>query len=98
MHQAREVSPQGERQQQALRRAKREYMRRWRANPANRARVTAMHQRQTAKRKADHSRDTGEATCGFCFMRTPVASVERLIATPAGFKPVDVPCCAACLA
>jgi len=37
MRQAREVSLQGERQRDELRRDKREYMRRWRANPENRA-------------------------------------------------------------
>jgi len=98
MRQAREVSLQGERQREALRRDKREYMRRWRANPENRARVVAMRDRQCAKRKLQRSRDTGARTCSFCRTHAAVRRIERLIATEAGFKPVYVLCCTECLA
>jgi hypothetical protein len=97
MRQARAVSLQEERQQEALRRDKREYMRQWRADPENRARVMAMRQRQCAKRKLERSRETGARMCSFCRRHTAVKRVERLIATDAGFKPVCVMCCTECL-
>lgn len=98
MRQAREVSLQGERQREALRRARREYMRQWRANTENRARVMAMRNRQCAKRKLERSRETGTRMCSFCRAHTAVKRIERLIATKAGFKSVYVLCCAECLA
>lgn len=97
MRQAREVSLQGERQRDELRRDKREYMRRWRANPENRARVMAMRERQCAKRKLQRSRETGERMCSFCRTHAAVKRIERLVATKAGFKAVYVMCCADCL-
>ncbi len=97
MRQARAVSLQDERQREALRRDKREYMRQWRANPENRARVVAMRDRQCAKRKLQRSRETGARVCSFCRGHTAVKRIERLIATEAGFKPVYVLCCAECL-
>jgi uncharacterized protein YlaI len=97
MRQAQDVSLQGERQREALRRDQREYMRRWRANPENRARVVAMHQKQCAERKMRRSRDIGERMCSFCRRHTAVKRIERLITTKAGFKPVYVLCCAECL-
>ena len=97
MRQARAVSLQDERQREALRRDKREYMRRWRANPENRARVVAMRNRQCAKRKLQRSRETGERMCSFCRTHTAVKRIERLIATSGGFKPVYVLCCTECL-
>ena len=92
-----EISLQGERQREALRRDKREYMRKWRANPENRARVAAMRDRQCAKRKLQRSRETGARVCSFCRVHTAVKRIERLIATEEGFKPVYVLCCAECL-
>lgn len=97
MQQAHKVSLQGERQREALRRDKREYMRQWRANPENRARVVAMRQRQNAKRKVQRSEESDEKMCSFCRTHTAVKRIERLIATEAGFKPVYVLCCAECL-
>lgn len=97
MRQARAVSLQEERQREALRRDKREYMRQWRANPENRARVVAMRQRQNAKRKVERSRDAGVKVCAFCRTHAPVKRIERLITTSAGFKAVYVMSCADCL-
>jgi len=97
MREARAVSLQEERQREALRRDKREYMRQWRANPENRARVAAMRQRQNAKRKVERSQDTGVKVCAFCRTHAPVKRIERLITTSAGFKAVYVMCCADCL-
>lgn len=97
MRQARAVSLQEERQQEALRRDKREYMRRWRSDPENRARVMAMREKQCAKRKLERSRETGTRACSFCRTHTAVKRIERLIATEAGFKPVYVLCCTECL-
>ena len=97
MSHARGVISQRERQQEAYRTAKREYMRRWRAAPENRAQMIAMQQAQNARRKVERSRDTGERTCSFCRRRPPVKRIERMIATNAGFKSVFVLCCAQCL-
>jgi len=97
MRHAREVSLRGARQEDAERRYKREYMRRWRANPENRARVTAMRHRQCAKRKVERSREAGATVCALCRTHAPVKRIERLITTRAGFKAVYVMCCADCL-
>ena len=97
MGHAREVSLQGERQRDDLRRDKRDYMRRWRANPENRARVVAMRHRQCAKRKVERSQEASVKVCAFCRTHAPVKRIERLITTSAGFKAVYVMCCAGCL-
>ncbi|HVA16713.1 MAG TPA: hypothetical protein VMV59_03260 [Candidatus Dormibacteraeota bacterium] len=97
MRQARGVSLQGARQEETERRYKREYMRRWRANPENRARVMAMRHRQCAKRKVERSQEADAKVCAFCRTYAPVKRIERLITTSAGFKAVYVMCCADCL-
>jgi len=97
MRQARAVSLQDERQREALRRDKREYMRRWRANPENRARVLEMRKKQCAKRKVERTREAAVKVCAFCRTHAPVKRIERLITTNAGFKAVYVMCCADCL-
>jgi hypothetical protein len=97
MRQARAVSLLGARQEEAERRYKREYMRQWRANPENRARVVEMRNKQCAKRKVERSREAAVRVCAFCRTHAPVKRIERLITTNAGFKAVYVMCCADCL-
>lgn len=85
----------GERRPERLREG-REYMKRWRANPKNRARLRASAERQVARRKQAPSRDGSAKVCAFCRRRRAVKQIERLITTRDGFQPVLLPSCADC--
>ena len=85
----------GEHSQEQLRRG-REYLRQWRANPKNRARLRAATERQVARRKQAPSRDGDAKVCAFCRRRRAVKQIERLITTRDGFQPVLLPSCADC--
>ena len=74
----------------------REYMKRWRANPKNRARLRAATERQVARRKQAPSRDGDAKVCAFCRRRRSVKQIERLITTRDGFQAVMLPSCADC--
>lgn len=98
VRQTRTCSPQGGRARETMLQEHREYMKRWRANPANRERVVEARQRQNAKRKIESSRNAGGIVCAFCHTRPPVKRIERLVATRESFRSVFVPCCADCAA
>jgi len=111
MRQARETSLQGDRRtgagrgahqehrgegrQERLRRG-REYVKRWRANPKNRARLRASVERQVARRKQVPLRGAAAKVCAFCRRRRAVKQIERLITTRDGFQAVMLPSCADC--
>lgn len=85
----------------------REYMRRWRMNPAHLMAEHTARQRayQTRKeRKAqfkpgEHVNERGEPVCAFCGMRPPVENVTRLQVcdlAPDGYVEVLIPYCGYC--
>lgn len=77
------------------RRYKREYMRRWRADPLHRDRERANRERSQYKRKVREAVRRGPA-CGFCHARRPKWKVVRLRPVERGFIKVVVPYCGQC--
>jgi hypothetical protein len=77
------------------RRYKREYMRRWRADPLHRGRERANRERSQYKRKLRKAARRGPA-CGFCHQRRPKWKVVRLRPIAQGFVKVVVPYCGQC--
>ena len=88
-------------------RKKREYMRRWRSNPANAAHEAEARRREYYDRKyrralaesLAETRNPAEPVCGMCGRKAPVCEVERfvILADKHGtFAPVRVPYCGVC--
>ena len=84
------------------RRYNREYMRRWRANPANLARERANRKEWHYLRKLRSAMaplPEGRLLCAFCHRRASVRRVSRLEVVqgiPGGFVEVKVPYCGEC--
>ncbi len=76
------------------RRYKREYMRRWRADPHHHERERANRERSQYSRKVRDVR--GGPLCGFCHQRRPKSKVVRLRPVERGFINVVVPYCGQC--
>jgi hypothetical protein len=91
----------------ALRRYKREYMRRWRADPRNMERELHTRLRAALSRKVGpkygerrlYLNRHGDAVCGFCWRRQPVKMQERLRISEGPrneYVKVLIPCCGEC--
>jgi hypothetical protein len=83
------------------RRYKREFMRRWRSDPAHQERERARRQRDTFARKIRRANeiDTSSPLCGFCHSRRSVTEVMRLKVsneTRSGFVSARLPYCGFC--
>jgi hypothetical protein len=89
------------------RRYKREYMRRWRADPRNLERELHTRLRAALSRKVGprygerrlYLNRQGEAVCGFCWRRPPVKMQERLRISEGPrneYVKVLIPCCGEC--
>jgi hypothetical protein len=85
---------------------KREFMRRWRANPHHRLRESLLRTQWTYERKkrdaarpSTHTNARGELKCGICGKLPPVTEVVRLRvseAAPDGYVEVRIPYCGTC--
>jgi hypothetical protein len=86
---------------------KREYMRRWRSDPANAAQEAAARRREYYDRKCRRAaaetiaeaHNPAEPVCGMCGRKAPVCEIERfvILADKHGtFAPVRVPYCGVC--
>jgi len=91
-----------DRERRRTRASKREYMRRWRTDPANRDRERLYEAGIRESRKLrDLQRDAARSTvnpkiCGCCRRLKAVTKIERMRATEEGFAPVVVPYCGQC--
>lgn len=74
----------------------REYMRRWRSDPAHRERERVSRVEWNYARKLRRPEAPARPLCAFCHERAPVGQVARLVATPGGFRAVRVPYCGQC--
>ena len=79
----------------ARRRYKRNYMRRWRADPRHYDRERASRERSYYNRKV-RNRRRSRNVCGFCHQRPPKSKVLRLMPVEEGFIPIFVPYCGHC--
>lgn len=87
-------------------RYKREFMRRWRANPQHRFRESLLRSQWNYERKkrqaeklSSHMNSRGEIRCGICGKLPPVTEVVRLRVSecsPDGYVEVRVPYCGSC--
>jgi hypothetical protein len=88
------------------RRYKREFMRKWRANPRHRFRESLLRSRWNYERKkrdaahlTSHMNARGELKCGICGKLPPVTEVLRLRVSecsPNGYVEVRIPYCGTC--
>jgi len=88
------------------RRYKREFMRKWRANPHHRFHESLLRSRWNYERKkrdaahlTSHMNARGEVKCGICGKLPPVNEVVRLRVSecsPNGYLEVRVPYCGTC--
>jgi hypothetical protein len=77
-----------------LREYKRNYMRRWRAVPANKQREKIAQRRYELTRKERILNSRGQL-CTFCCLQAST-EVERLVPTRIGFRRIVVPYCGQC--
>jgi hypothetical protein len=81
------------------RKRNREYMRRWRTLPENRAKERLRHSGSEWQRRLTDAmevrRDAEIRRCAYCH-QSSVMMIQRLRATDNGFKKVDLPYCGHC--
>ncbi len=81
------------------RKQNREYMRRWRTSPENRAkenlRVENMRWQRNLEKLTQLPRNAEKRRCAYCHHES-VMRIERLRATERGFKKVQLPYCGHC--
>ncbi|MFZ0036362.1 MAG: hypothetical protein WAK91_03000 [Candidatus Acidiferrales bacterium] len=81
------------------RKQNREYMRRWRTSPENRAkenlRVENMRWQRSLDKFTQLPSDAEKRRCAYCHHES-VMRIERLRATERGFKKVQLPYCGQC--
>ncbi len=81
------------------RRKNREYMRRWRTSPENRAkekrRFAGMQWQRKLERATQQPREGEIRTCAYCRQES-VMRIDRLRPTENGFKKVELPYCGHC--
>ena len=86
---------------------KREYMRRWRADPGHQAHERGKRKewyhdrksRETQQGCGPYMNDCGEPVCGFCHLRPSLETVVRLQvcdSAPGGYVKVRIPYCGQC--
>lgn len=88
------------------RRYKREFMRKWRANPHHRFRERLLRshwnyerKKREAEQPVSHRNARGELKCGICGKLPPVTEVVRLRVSecsPDGYVEVRIPYCGTC--
>jgi hypothetical protein len=104
----REIKQKAEEQQfDRQRQYKREYMRRWRADPGHQSHERGKRKewyhdrksRQAQQSRSSYANDCGEAVCGFCRLRLSLKTVVRLQicdSAPGGYVEVRIPYCGQC--